>query len=344
MDINTTVVVSVNGFLIIFFIYALLYVFRTTPSKTIVPHRPEIREVVESPSPEISEVVEPHRPEVSEVTEPTIFEVREVTKVMEPGPEISGVMESGPEIMEVMEPPIPEVSETIEPSTEVGEVIEPPIPEVIEDMESPRPEISEVMEVIEPSHEIREVMESPIPEVSEVVDSPRPEVSEVTEPLGPEVSEVIEQPSSEDMEVTEAVEPSKPSQNVINVEGIGLIYAETLKKIGIETTNDLLLAGTTPQDREELAKKTGVSPNLILEWVNLVDLLRIKGVGEEYSDLLEEAGVDTVVELAKRNPEKLYNRMKQINEEKNLVNKVPFLSDVFSWVEQARALPRKVEY
>jgi len=242
MDGNTIVVVSVNGFLIIFFIYALLYVFRITPSKTIVSQRPEIREVVKPPIPEVSEV---------------------------------------------MEPPIPEVTEAIEP---------------------PRPEISEVTEVVEASPEVSEVMEPPIPEV------------------------------------TEAIESQKPSQNIINVEGIGLIYAETLKKIGIETTNDLLLAGTTPQDREELAKKTGVSPNLILEWVNLVDLLRIKGVGEEYSDLLEEAGVDTVVELAKRNPEKLYTKMKQINEEKNLVNKVPFLSDVFSWVEQARALPRKVEY
>jgi predicted flap endonuclease-1-like 5' DNA nuclease len=329
MDINTTVVVSVNGFLIIFFIYALLYVFRITPSNTIVPQRPEIRKVIESPLPEISEVVEPPRPEISEVT-----------KTMEPGPEVSEVIEP---ILEVSE-----VTEVMEPSPEISEVMEPPIPEVTEAMKPPRPEISEVTEVMEPSPEVSEIIE-PILEASEDIEPPRPEASEVTEPPGPKVSEVIEQPSTEvievaEAEVTEAVELPKSSQNIINVEGIGLIYAETLKKIGIETTDDLLLAGTTPQDREELAKKTGVSPNLILEWVNLVDLLRIKGVGEEYSDLLEEAGVDTVVELSKRNPEKLYNKMKQINEEKNLVNRVPFLSDVFSWVEQARALPRKVEY
>jgi predicted flap endonuclease-1-like 5' DNA nuclease len=78
--------------------------------------------------------------------------------------------------------------------------------------------------------------------------------------------------------------------------------------------------------------------------VNLADLFRIKGVGEQYSDLLEEAGVDTVAELAQRNPENLYNKMIQVNEEKNLVNRVPFLSDVKRWVEQAKTLPRKVEY
>jgi predicted flap endonuclease-1-like 5' DNA nuclease len=72
--------------------------------------------------------------------------------------------------------------------------------------------------------------------------------------------------------------------------------------------------------------------------------MRIKGVGEEYSDLLEEAGVDTVAELAQRNPDNLYAKLIEVNEEKELVRQLPNLDDVTSWVEQAKTLPRKIEY
>jgi len=128
------------------------------------------------------------------------------------------------------------------------------------------------------------------------------------------------------------------------VEGIGPTYAEKLGAAGINTTDDLLDAGATPTGREELAEKTGISAKLILEWVNLSDLFRIKGVGEEYSDLLEEAGVDTVAELARRNPENLHAKILAVNEEKSLVRRPPTMSQVQSWIEQAKALPRKVEY
>ena len=94
--------------------------------------------------------------------------------------------------------------------------------------------------------------------------------------------------------------------SIIDIEGIGPTYAAKLKEIGINTVEALLKAGATPKGREEIAEKTGIDKGLILEWVNLADLYRIKGVGEEYSDLLEEAGVDTVVELAQRNPENLH--------------------------------------
>jgi predicted flap endonuclease-1-like 5' DNA nuclease len=85
------------------------------------------------------------------------------------------------------------------------------------------------------------------------------------------------------------------------VEGIGEVYAQKLREATIATTQALLERGASPQGRKEIAEKTGISEKLILEWVNHVDLFRIKGVGEEYSDLLEEAGVDTVPELAQRN-------------------------------------------
>ena len=91
---------------------------------------------------------------------------------------------------------------------------------------------------------------------------------------------------------------------IIDVEGIGPVYAKKLIDIGITTTNKLLKRGATPQGRQEIAEKAGITGTLILEWVNHADLHRIKGVAEEYSDLLEEAGVDTVPELAQRNPAK----------------------------------------
>ncbi len=134
------------------------------------------------------------------------------------------------------------------------------------------------------------------------------------------------------------------SAGVEEIEGIGPAYAKKLKEEGIKTTDDLLEAGSTKKGREELAEKTGIAERLILEWVNKADLSRIKGIGEEYSDLLEEAGVDTVVELSRRNPENLHATIVGINEAKKLVRRTPTLSNVKDWIEQAKTLPRKVEY
>jgi len=83
---------------------------------------------------------------------------------------------------------------------------------------------------------------------------------------------------------------------------------------------------------------------MILEWVNLADLFRIKGIGEEYSDLLEEAGVDSVVELAKRDPENLHAKMAEVNAKEKLVRRLPTLNEIKDWIEQAKKLPKKVEH
>jgi predicted flap endonuclease-1-like 5' DNA nuclease len=128
------------------------------------------------------------------------------------------------------------------------------------------------------------------------------------------------------------------------VEGIGPIYAAKLREIGLKTTGALLKAGASPKGRKDIAEKTDVSPALILEWVNHVDLFRIKGVGEEYSDLLEEAGVDTVMELAQRNPSNLYQTMVATNDEKELVRQLPSEKQVKEWVQQAKQLPRVITY
>jgi predicted flap endonuclease-1-like 5' DNA nuclease len=128
------------------------------------------------------------------------------------------------------------------------------------------------------------------------------------------------------------------------IEGVGEFYAQKLREAGIATTQALLEKGASPQGREEIAEKTGISGKLILEWVNHVDLFRIKGVGEEYSDLLEEAGVDTVPELAQRNAENLYQKLVAVNQEKRLVRRLPTQAQVSDWIEQAKRLPRVITY
>ncbi len=129
-----------------------------------------------------------------------------------------------------------------------------------------------------------------------------------------------------------------------NVEGIGESYARQLADAGIATTQALLEAGATPQGRQEIAEKTGISPTLILRWVNHVDLFRIEGVGEEYADLLEVAGVDTVPELAQRNPANLHQKLEEVNAEKELVRQLPSEAQVENWVQQAKELPRVITY
>jgi predicted flap endonuclease-1-like 5' DNA nuclease len=131
---------------------------------------------------------------------------------------------------------------------------------------------------------------------------------------------------------------------LIDVEGIGPVYAAKLKDAGLGSAEALLDQGATPKGRKEIAEKSGLSDALILEWVNHVDLYRIRGVGSEYADLLEEAGVDTVPELAQRNAEHLLEKMTAVNAEKKLVRRLPVLSQVQSWVEQAKHLERKVSY
>ena len=143
---------------------------------------------------------------------------------------------------------------------------------------------------------------------------------------------------------TNVTEPLPSSARVEEIEGIGPTYAKKLKAARIKTTDELLGAGGTKQGRKELSEKTGISETIILEWVNMADLFRIKGIGEEYSDLLKEAGVSTVVELARRNPENLHETLVGVNEAKKLVRRTPTLNQTKDWIEQAKILPRKVEY
>lgn len=131
---------------------------------------------------------------------------------------------------------------------------------------------------------------------------------------------------------------------ITDIEGIGAAYAAKLRKADVRTTEALLKKGGTKKGRKELAGVTGFSTKMILEWVNRADLFRVKGIGEQYSDLLEAAGVDTVVELAKRKPESLLETLIKVNIKKNLVNQAPGLSQVKAWVKHAKSLKRAVEH
>ncbi len=129
-----------------------------------------------------------------------------------------------------------------------------------------------------------------------------------------------------------------------SIEGIGPVYEEKLNAAGVRSIEKLLEIGKTPKGRAQLAEDSGISPKLLLEWINHADLFRIKGVAEEYSDLLEEAGVDTVPELAQRNAENLYAKLVEVNAAKKLVRRLPPKVLVEDWVAQAKTLPRIIEY
>nr|MDO8081023.1 DUF4332 domain-containing protein [Candidatus Freyarchaeota archaeon] len=131
---------------------------------------------------------------------------------------------------------------------------------------------------------------------------------------------------------------------IIKIEGIGKVYAEKLNSLGIKTTKDLLEKGRTPSGREELVKKTGISDKLILEWIQDSDLMRIKGVSEEYSDLLEEAGVKDVPDLAKRDPAGLHAKILEAAGKKKIVRRPPSVKVITKWIDQAKKLPKAIEY
>ena len=128
------------------------------------------------------------------------------------------------------------------------------------------------------------------------------------------------------------------------IEGIGPAYAEKLNAAGVSSCEALLEQGATKAGRAKIVEASGMSAALILKFVNHADLCRVKGVGGEYAELLEAAGVDTVPELAQRNAENLAAKMAEVNEEKSLVRALPSAKTVAGWVDQAKELPRVITH
>ena len=131
---------------------------------------------------------------------------------------------------------------------------------------------------------------------------------------------------------------------IIEIEGIGPAYAEKLEAAGVKTTDDLLEIGKKPSGRKKLAEGTGISEKLILKWVNHSDLFRIKGVAGQFAELLEASGVDTVKEFRHRVAANLKAKMEEVNEAKNLCNRVPSEAEIEKMIEQAKQLEPVVTY
>lgn len=134
------------------------------------------------------------------------------------------------------------------------------------------------------------------------------------------------------------------NRKIEDVEGIGPATGDKLRAAGIKDTDTLLAHCTTPKQRKDLAEKTGLGEGQVLRFANMVDLYRISGVGAEYAELLEVAGVNTVPELSRRNAANLTAAMAEVNEQKKLTRRTPSETEVTKWVEQAKTLPRVLEY
>jgi predicted flap endonuclease-1-like 5' DNA nuclease len=131
---------------------------------------------------------------------------------------------------------------------------------------------------------------------------------------------------------------------IIDIEGVGEAYGKKLTDAGINTVAELLDKCKTPSGRAELAEQTGISGKLILTWTNHADLMRINGVGPQFSELLEAAGVDTVKEFRHRVADNLQPKLEEVNAAKNLVNRVPSVKELQKMIDQAKELPVVLEY
>ncbi len=134
------------------------------------------------------------------------------------------------------------------------------------------------------------------------------------------------------------------SYNIEEIEGIGAVYAAKLRNSDVNTIESLLVKGSTKSGRSSLAKDTGIDESLILKWVNHADLMRIKGIGPEFSELLEAAGVDTVKEFRTRKAESLHFRMVEVNDAKKLVRRIPSVEQLSQMIEMAKNIDAKVTY
>ena len=131
---------------------------------------------------------------------------------------------------------------------------------------------------------------------------------------------------------------------IIDIQGIGPVYAEKLTAIGIETVDQLLEKGADAKGRQSIEEATGIRHDLVLTWVNHADLFRVKGIGPQFAELLEAAGVDTVKELRNRNAANLAAKMAEVNEEKHLTRRTPVEKEIQKFIDLAKELEPKVTH
>ncbi len=137
---------------------------------------------------------------------------------------------------------------------------------------------------------------------------------------------------------------SAPRGDLLEIEGIGDHYLSKLNAVNLYWQAELLEQGATKKGRVEIAEKSDIAEKLILRWVNHIDLIRINGIGPQFAELLEAAGVDSVPELAQRNAENLHAKLVEVNAARNLVGRDAALNEVTAWVQEAKTLPRVVTH
>lgn len=134
------------------------------------------------------------------------------------------------------------------------------------------------------------------------------------------------------------------ARKIVEVEGIGPVYARKLEEAGVKTDADMLEKTGSAKGRMEIAEQTGISSSLLLKWVNHVDLMRLSGVGPQFAELLEAAGVDTVKELAHRNASNLAAKLAEVNMQLHLTGTTPAETQVAAWIEQSKHLEPGVSH
>ncbi|WP_289770519.1 DUF4332 domain-containing protein [uncultured Duncaniella sp.] len=134
------------------------------------------------------------------------------------------------------------------------------------------------------------------------------------------------------------------SYKISQIEGIGEAYARQLEAVGVNTVEQLLEKCSSKKGRTLLADETGISEKLILKWTNHADLFRIKGVAGQFAELLEAAGVDTVKEFRHRVASNLHMKLVEINDVRNICNRVPSVFELERMIVQAKELPPVLTY
>ena len=194
-----------------------------------------------------------------------------------------------------------------------------------------------------PATTAREPVAAPAPVAAAAVAAAPAVAAPVAAPVAASVAAAVaaEAAAPEPVEAPDASHSTK----IVDVEGIGAAYSETLASAGIRTTDDLLSAGAKPYDRERIAAATGISSKLILDWVDKIDLMRVPGVGPQYSDLLEAAGVGSPAELAQRNPAHLAVTVQEVVAARpGIVRRIPTEAELTAWVEAAGTMEQVVEH
>jgi len=327
MDAEQQTVLLIVGVLAILFLIALFYILMIENKKkktsTIKESKPQAATIETPKKVEAVQGVEP-KPQAATVVTP---KKAEAVQVAEPKPQAATI-----ETIKKAEPMV--ITQVTKPQTATIVTLKK----------------AEAVQVAEPKPQAATIETIKKAEPMVITQVTKPQTATIVTPKKAEPTRLeaakTRQTARQKVSTGKKPAPKRKDRgsNISEIEGIGPVYAEKLNSIDIFTTSDLLESGATPRGRKELADKTEISPALILEWVNLSDLFRIRGIGEEYSDLLEEVGVDTVAELSRRNAANLHDKILEVNEAKKLVRRPPSLTSIENWIREAKDLPRIIEY